>query len=65
VFFEFSRNLRLNQIKISETLFKTGNGINETLVQHTQGTCADGKTLEAVLMLDSWDSSAVSDWVQI
>jgi hypothetical protein len=34
----------------------------ETLVQHTQGTCADGKTLEAVLVVDSWDSSAVSDW---
>jgi hypothetical protein len=62
VFFEFSRKQRLNQIKISETTFKTGNGINETLVQHTQGTCSDGKTLESVLVVDSWDSSAVSDW---
>jgi hypothetical protein len=62
VFFEFSKNLRLNQIKISETLFKTGNEINETLVQHTWCTCAYGKTLEAVLVVDSWDSSAVSDW---
>jgi hypothetical protein len=33
----------------------------EKLVQHMQGTCA-GVTLYAVLIVDSWDGNAASEW---
>jgi len=34
----------------------------EKLVQHMQGSCAHGQTQHAVLVVDSWDSKAASEW---
>ncbi len=34
----------------------------EKLVQHMQGVCAHGQTRHAVLVVDSWDSKAASEW---
>ena len=34
----------------------------EKLVQHMQGSCGHGQTRHAVLVVDSWDSKAASEW---
>jgi len=36
----------------------------EKLVQHMQGSCAHGQTRCAVMVVDSWDSKAASEWAE-